>query len=49
MKFNLNIWNTKSVELAGKLNDYNLPAISYIKSIEVCKYEKNNKLVLNNS
>lgn len=49
MQFNLNIWNTKSVELAGNLNDDNLPAISYIKSIEVCKYEKNNKLVLNNS
>ena len=49
MQFNLNIWNTKSVELAGKLNNNGLPAISYIKSIEICKYEKNNKLVLNNS
>lgn len=40
MQFNLNIWNTKSVELAGKLKNCNLPAISYIKSIEIYKYKR---------
>lgn len=49
MQFNLNIWNTKSVELAGKLDNHNLPAISYIKSIEIYKCEKKGKLILNNS
>jgi len=35
MEFNVNLWHSKSVELAGKLRKTNLPAQSIIKSINI--------------
>ena len=35
MKFHVNLWHTRSEELAGKLNNRNLPAQSIIKSIKI--------------
>lgn len=39
MEFNVNIWNTKSIELAGHLNVNELPTESVIKSLKIKTYE----------
>lgn len=43
MKFNINIWNSKSTELAGILDEKKLPTVVGIKSIEISQYEKGNE------
>lgn len=40
MQFNINIWNTNSVELAGILENNKLPTMSEIKSVKISKYKK---------
>lgn len=43
MKFNINVWNSKSTELAGILDEKKLPTVVGIKSIEISQYEKGNE------
>lgn len=38
MEFNVNIWNTKSIELAGHLNVNELLTESAIKSLKIKTY-----------
>lgn len=47
MEFNVNLWHTNSVELAGKLNRFMLPAESTIRSVQIFSIEQERYLSIN--